>query len=482
MALSLSTLRRRVRGHRVPGGAVGELAAAARKGDARGTARLLRAANEDAASDGPSDPRPVRDRLPSVAIIPRPLFTNDARSVAAEMGVERVLLLDRRHFKAMGSSILPPDISNMAYRRVAAREPAAMLRYRSFLKQVWRHFDPAGDVRLVLTGNSCYWGEIEFGAALEELGVAFVSLHKENLKSAGHSARWEAVYRDGRAPFLGRTVLVHNRQEHDLHISGDVVAEDRIEVVGMPRLDGFHAHRRRTAGQAVHGDLLFAGFLPAEALPRPYPYHGNPPGRSRAVGLPLPDPEERPEHLVESCFAFHRVAVEVARRLPDRRIVLKTKGRERDPKWFPLIVEHVAGPEGPPPNLVIVHGGDAAAMTRTAAMVVGLNTTMLLEAIAAGRPTVVLALGEAAGVMRDHVLDLHGAATVLEDESQAVQRIVELASTPQVVPAELPDQANEVLERLTGNTDGRATERTIAALRRSMLGTDLRSERTSSTS
>jgi hypothetical protein len=471
MVFSLSSHLRRFPGLPAAGARHGDIAAAALRGDARGTARLLRRSNRDVASAGPSDSRRIGTRLPSVAIIPRPLFTDDARHVAAEMGFERVLLLDRRHFKAMGSSLLPPDTSNMAYRRVAAREPATMLEYRSFLKEMWRHFDPAGDVRLVLTGNSCYWGEIEFGAALEELGVAFVSLHKENLKSPGHSARWESVYRDGRAPFLGRAVLVHNRQEHDLHIRGDVVSAERVEVVGMPRLDGFHAHRRATAGEVTHGDLLFAGFLPAEALPRPYRYHGKHPGKSRAVGLPLPDPEERPEHLVESCLAFHRVAVEVARRLPERRIVLKTKGRDRDPKWFPLILEHVSGPGGPPPNLVIVHGGDAAEMTRTAAMVVGLNTTMLLEAIAAGRPTVVLALGEAAGVMRDFVLDLSGAATVLEDEREAVERIVQLAATPQIVVEELPVEVAEVLERLTGNVDGRATERTIAALRRIMLGT-----------
>lgn len=385
------------------------------------------------------------------------------------MGFERVLQLDRRHFKVMAGALLPAGASNMTYRRMTTGDPAAGLKYRDFLAEMWRHFDPAGDVRLVLTGNSCYWGEVEFGAALEQLGVPFVALHKENLKSPGHGARWESVYREDRAAFRGRAVFVHNRQERDLHVRGDVVPEERIEVVGMSRLDGFHAHRRSTVGEIIDGDLVFAGFLPAEALPHPDRNHGKLPGRSKVLGLPLPDTEERPEHLVEACLAFHRVAVEVARRLPERRVVIKTKGRDRDPTWFPRIIDHVAGPGGPPPNLVIVHGGDAAQMTRTAAMVIGFNTTMLLEAVAAGRPAVVLALGEAAGVMQNYVLDLRGAALVLEDETQAADHILELAAEPRTVLAELPDSVRDVLERWTGNSDGRATDRTIVALRGMML-------------
>jgi chemotaxis regulatin CheY-phosphate phosphatase CheZ len=113
-------------------------------------------------------------------------------------------------------------------------------------------------------------------------------------------------------------------------------------------------------------------------------------------------------------------------------------------------------------------------MTRTAAMVIGFNTTMLLEAVAAGRPAVVLALGEAAGVMQNYVLDLRGAATVLEDEAQAADRILELVAEPRTVLAELPDSTRDVLERWTGNSDGRATDRTIAALRGRMHPTAAR--------
>jgi hypothetical protein len=117
-----------------------------------------------------------------------------------------------------------------------------------------------------------------------------------------------------------------------------------------------------------------------------------------------------------------------------------------------------------------VHGGDAAAMTRSAAVLAGLNTTMLLEALAAGRPAVALVLAEAAGAAREHVVDLAGAAHVVHDEATAVDRIVELAERPPPVPATLDDATVAVLGRWTGNPDGRASARTVAALRRAMDG------------
>ena len=434
---------------------------ASERGDARRIARLLRRASLDiAAGEGRLRGRRVRRPLPTVAVLARTQFTDDARALAARLGVERVLLVPREALKAIGRTQLPADTGDLAYRVVAARDEAPMQRYRALLGATWDAFDPDGDVRMVLTANTCYWAEIELGAALDERDVALVALHKENLKSAGHAARWEPVYRDERAPFLGRAVLVQNEGERALQVRGEVAPAERITVVGMARLDAFHAHRRRTAGSVPSGDLVFASMLPGEILPRPRGYAGASPN----LGLPIPDAEQRPEHLVDASLALHRVAVRVARALPGRRVVVKTKGLPRDREWVPRVLGHVAGPDGVPANLTVVHGGDAAAITREAALLAGLNTTMLLEAIAAGRPAAVLALGEAADVVRDHVIDLASAAPVLDDEDAAVRAIVTLADAPPPVPDELDATTRQVLDRWTANADGDASERVVAAL------------------
>lgn len=434
---------------------------AAGLGDARAAARLLRRSSLDvSAAPGRLRGRGVGRRPPRIAVLARSQFTDDARALAHRLGEERVLLIRREALKALASANLPAGTYDFNYRTVLSDGPDAMRRHRAFLRDVWSALDPHGDVRLVLTANTGYWAEIELGAALEELDVAFVALHKENLKSPGHAARWEPVYRETRAPFLGRAVLVQNAAEADLQVRGGVAPPERITVVGMARLDAFHAHRRRTAGTRTDGDVLFAGFLPGLNLPMP----PEPPGRDVDLGVPLPDPERRPEHLVEACLALHRVAIEVARALPERHIVLKTKGREQDRRWTPVLLDRASHGRALPGNLRIVHGGDAPTMTREAAVVVGLNSTMLLEAIAAGRPAVVLELGEMDGPARPFLVPLEGAAAIVRDETEAALTILRIVREAPEVPAELDERTLALLDRWTGNADGRATERTVARL------------------
>lgn len=458
--LALVEARRADRLHRA-------LARAADDGDAERAARLLLKASRDVSSGtGRLRGRSVRRPLPRIAVLARAQFTDDARVIARQLGQERVLLIRREALKALAARLLPADVGDLTYRTSFEAEPGRMLKYRAFLTDLWRALDPDGSVQLVLTANTCYWAEVELGAALGHHGSALVALHKENLKSPGHEVRWEPIYRSQRAAFLGRRVLVQNSGERALQVRGGVAEAERIEVVGFARLDEFHAHRRATAGRPVRGDVLFASFLPGTIMPRPHGYVG----RAPLLGLPVPEPEARPEDLVEACVALHRVAVAVARRLPGRRIVVKTKGLAADRYWVGRIIDHVAGPDGPPANLTIVHAGDAARMTREAGVVVGLNTTVLLEAIAAGRPTVSLALGEAATEASEFVIDLDGAADVVRREDEAVETVVRRASETSSVPDGLAPDVEDVLRRWTDNVDGTSTERTVAALRRILDG------------
>jgi len=442
-----------------------EEAARAREPDSAAL-RLRRASLDVATGLGRLRGRHARGRLPEVVILQRSQFTDDARMLVEELGHHRALLIPREALKALARVNLPFGTGDLTYRAAQERDAGAMRRHRAFLSAVWSRFDPEGDVRLVLTANTSYWAEVELGAALEELGVPFVALHKENLKSPGHAARWAPSYRTERAPFLGRAVLVQNASEATLQSEAGVAPAERITVVGMARLDRFHEHRTRTAGTTVDGDVLFASFLPGLNLPSP----PEPRGRDAILGLPLPDPEPRPEHLIEACFALHRVAVQVARLLPGQRVVVKTKGRDQDRRWTRQIIEHTAGPDGVPPNLVLVHGGDAVTMTLAASVVVGLNSTMLLEAIAAGRRAVVLELGEMRAAAREFLIELSGAATIVRDEETAPTTIASLVKHPSVVPATLGEMEREVLQCWAGNSDGSARKRTVTQLRAIMDG------------
>jgi hypothetical protein len=443
--------------HRVEDAA---LYGAAVSGDARRAARWLRrsAMTRDAAHGGTR--HVARGPLPPIVILARSAFTDDALLVAAELGHDEVTLLRREAFKALARAFLPADVGDLNYRSAGASAMVAMDAYRAFLRELWTEFDPTGACRLVLTANTCYSAEVELGGALDELGIPFVALHKENLKSPGHARQWLPIYAQRRSAFHGARVLVHNRAELELQVAGGVAPAERIDVVGLARLDAAHRHRRATAGRSIDGPVVVASFLPGEIRPRLSGFSGTEP----RLGLPVPDAEVHPYDFVGASIELHRAAVLIARRRPDVEVIVKGKGLERHRRWIPRLIAHVAGPAGAPANLTLRFAGDALRLTCEASVVVGFNTTMVLEALAAGRPAVHLVAEEALGPAADFVIGLGSAAPAAHSGEEAATIVGQLLDGDARVPDELAPSVQAVLQEWAGNPDGRATQRTAAVL------------------
>ena len=434
---------------------------AALAGDARSAGRWLRrSAVTRQVSRGGRTRHAVRGPLPPIVSLARGAFTEDAILVAEELGHDEVTLLRRESFKSIARAFLPPEVGDLNYRSAGPAAKVAAATYRDFLRRLWPEFDGPGSCRLVLTANTCYWAEVELGGALDELGVPFVALHKENLKSPGHAQQWLPVYAERRSAFHGTRVLVHNRAEFELQVAGDVAPRERISVVGLARLDAAHRHRRVTVGRRIDGPVLVASFLPGEIRPRLSGFSGTEP----RLGLPIPDHDAHPFDFVGASIELHRTAVLLARRLPDVEVIVKGKGLERDRAWVPRLIDHVAGPDGTPPNLTLRFAGDALHLTCTASVVIGFNTTMLLEALAAGRHAVQLVTEEALGAADEFVIDLGAAAAVAHDADEATAIVGRLLDERARVQEELSPDIRQALELWVGNPDGRATQRAAAEL------------------
>ena len=139
-----------------------------------------------------------------ILVLPRRGFTDDVLLALREIPAVEVLSLKRRVFKSIANAFLPSEVDDNNYLTASPSARAAMLDYRKFLVQFWRALDPRRRIDAVISGNFGYYAERELAAALEELGVAFIALHKENSWSAGSQSFWERVYRERRGPFMGR--------------------------------------------------------------------------------------------------------------------------------------------------------------------------------------------------------------------------------------------------------------------------------------
>jgi hypothetical protein len=400
-----------------------------------------------------------------ILLLPRTGLNDDVLHTLQDIDSIEVVTLPRRVLKAIAAAFLPSEVDDNNYVSVSPAAQAAMVRYRAFLTRFWQALDPHRRIDAVVSGNFGYYAERELAAALEALGVPFVALHKENSWSLGSQAFWAQVYRERRGPFLGRRILVYSPIERDLQLGAGIVDPDRIEVVGMPRLDAVHRWRESNLGQTPKPVVLFASFPTDVSMPvlKAAPAPDGTGGQRRVVAI-----EEEAEHfnVAKLCHGAHRAVFELAASCPDLTVLVKTKGRARDREAISELfgVRHERELPG---NLRIVHGGSPLPLIFRAAVVGGLHSTLLLEALAAGRPVVVPWFAEVLDpVISRYVFDLGPAVVRASSPKDFTERLKEFALARTAVPDVLPPATVKVLREWLGNEDGRAGERAAAAILR----------------
>ena len=374
--------------------------------------------------------------------------TDDVLAAAAGRGDDtvRISTLPRRPlrvlFKAVTGSTGATGITDADYRVGVAALDGPKQEYRDLLVRVLLHYRRFTGVDAITSANVRYRAERELAAACAQVGIAFVPLHKESISTRAQRTWITRGLRELSGPFTGRAVAVYNADERSGMVESGFVRDEDIAVVGCPRIDVLHRVRERRTQQQADPDspvVLFsvdvrAGtWTPFDAL--------------LDTGAPR---WERLAADVEAAF------LAAAREDPDRPYVIKAKIGREDQQVTRL-------PADLPANVTVVTGGLATDLIERAAAVVGFNSTVLLEALAAGVPTVVPRFAEAADpAARDWTFDLDGAVRTVdapEEIGVALRDAVAAGRSRALTPA-----AVAALERYVGNADGRAGERAWAFL------------------
>jgi hypothetical protein len=390
-------------------------------------------------------------------ILPRPGLSEDALSVLQDTPEFSVLRTHTGIMKAIAAGFLPKSIDDNNYSGLSPHEEEAKRRYRAFLQDVLRHVLRLTGIDVIVSGNFAYFAERELHAAAEALGVPFIVLHKENLKSPGRVSYFKNLYRRRRGPFEGRRILVYNTTELDVQTEAGIVPADRINICGMPRLDRSHAWRRAAAGKRLPEQpmILFFTFGAKTGLPA---LRRKGAGGDYVESLPEFDGlnwEQTAQQTMDAVARF-------ARANPGARVVVKSKLSSAEVEIF-----RAAAGGQVPANLQLVKGGDPLFLLQEAWAVVGMNTTALLEALAMGKTVLCPHYAEAADPsMRLWIADFGSTVEYAQSPAQLVARLSEIASGPvPLVSAELGPEAVEALERWAGNPDGKASDRVRAFIK-----------------
>lgn len=350
---------------------------------------------------------------------------------------------------AMAETLLDQSLKHDTYVTKDPQIERSKARYRDFLRRMWRHHQKISRIDAVISANFGYCFQRELAFALEACGTPFLVVQKENLNAATEERRrvWESIYRHGRGPFGGRKIFVYNEMERDLELSSGIAGPNTVEITGMPRLDRLHRWRRQNAGTS--GDsgttkILFFSFARSDKIPF-----------ESGVG----------KNWGEFCAETHRAMIDFARENPQVEVVAKTKGITRQDEE---LLQLLGADDAPcPGNLHVVSGGDAFSLIAESQVVVGFNTSGLLEALALGKPVIVPNFGEALDpVLRKFVIDLGEAVEYANSPRQLKDMISQHAGRRLVTSERLGPHVEKILKYWVGNDDGEAGRRAYAAILR----------------
>ena len=353
----------------------------------------------------------------------------------------RAAELPRREVKVVYRALVGPlnaRLTDTDYRIDDPELVEPKARYRAFLRPVMNLLRDELGLAGVVGANFSYRSERELAAACEDIDLPFLVLHKESIRSPRQRSAFTRAYRDLTGPFGGRSMAVYNKDEAESQTEAGVVRG--ATVVGCPRIDALHAWRREGRGrtEASEGPAVLLAVDPAAGTWTPY---------DGSIDLGAPRWEALARETEEAFLA-------AARRMPGRRFVIKAKVGHGEQLALRL-------PAGLPPNVSVVTDGTATELLLHATVIVGFNTTVLAEGLAVGCPVVVPAFAEAAEPGAEEWAYPLGDAVIRarrpEELTDAVLAAMEDPAPERVEPSEA---VRVVLDRLVGNDDGAAGQRT----------------------
>jgi hypothetical protein len=385
-----------------------------------------------------------RTRGRRIALLPKVGGTEDVRAAFSERGCIDIglLRLDRYAPKEVYSQFLDDPLDDFDYRPHDHALAANKLAYRRFLARTCRHYCRLLGIRAFIVANIGYVAERELAGACEDLGVPLLALHKESIRTAAQRPIYEQGLIDNVGPFTGRAVAVYNEEERRSMIRTGIVDAARIEVVGCPRADVQHARRRMASTPSRRSVVYFAID----------PLAGN-----RTFG-PASEQAGHDADIPRWCtttLETERALVAWAAAHPDVTVHVKAKFGHTE-----RVRDRFSNHEVPD-NMTIHYAGVGTDLIDEAHVVIGLNTTALLEAVAAGRHAVVPLFGEAAEPSAEPFLFELGTAVSTVDSASALGGAIDRAlGLP--LRTELDDAERRLLDRYIGNPDGAASDRAYA--------------------
>lgn len=292
-----------------------------------------------------------------------------------------------------------------------------------------------------------YWQDRAWEKASPLADIPYIALHKENMKDDVIIDMTIERYRQRGYKFNGSKIAVYNNKEKLCLVESGVASSDMVSVVGAPRMDDLFKSINEELPPLGNDVTLFSF-------------------RHAIGGLILDDnvsgfSRHRSCGFIEYFDLVHGQFALAAINNPDRIFHIKPKWSSGI--WDEQIADSVFRYTGKKvdeiSNLKVCTEIDAQSLIKRSAVVVGVNSTALIESKIFGRPTIIPFFAEAANKHVEHIfyqkyfdLDFIMVRDA-EDLSSVIEK--ELASS------NLSPSPSSLVEDFLGYTDGNSKDRVI---------------------
>lgn len=241
------------------------------------------------------------------------------------------------------------------------------IKYKDYLIKMLAFMQKIWNVGGFISSNVVYRADRELQNATKYLGLIFIVIHKESIKSEKGRLVNDWLISVKIPKFNGNKIIVYNQDEKNSFIRSGFCKRDKIEVCGSPRFDNFiKINKIKKNNKTITFFLI-----------------------QKNYGLPIKEKNWIvPNHLKKkiNCKKFDwsylentykKLIIDFIKKNPDFKIYIKSKPNVNTNIRKSDIIKYK--------NVEIISGGDSLDLIRKSKFVVAFNTSVMLEAIAAKR-------------------------------------------------------------------------------------------------
>lgn len=316
-----------------------------------------------------------------------------------------------------------------------------------YLSDFIKYFAVECGFKCIISCNFWYTADIEWAKAAKLVGVPFISLHKECLRDALTEQYYINFYKEHNFKFCGNKLVVYNEREKRVLIESNVCERKDIIVAGCLRIDDIF----KECNNSNNGKKTVCLFS----------------FRHIVAGIQINSKTGFDDHegegLVEAFAQTHEAIAELAIEYPDIVFIIK-------PKWLfsweekirEVIRDGVGREIEDIENLIITADIDAQTLIKKSNVVIGLNSTTLLESRILQKTTIVPMLAEAGSKYKDKISfqKYAGSEYVFSKSKEDFkEQVVSAVRSENQRPP-----SHELIDEYLGFHDGKTLERIVTIL------------------